>query len=143
MISRLLLSLALLMFTQQLTALDVLEPVKTESPRDTLRTFMEAMDQYREGVEKGDEEKEKSIARAIKTLDLSNQTGLLQDEVGKKAAVYLKEVIDRVLVVDYSKVPNGGVTEGLPRWRLKNTEITIVLIEQGERKGEYLFSKTR
>ncbi len=110
--------------------------VKTDNPRQTMRTFMLAMEDYRKG-------KEDRIADAINCLDLSKTPPLGRNETGRLAAILLKEVIDRIIKIDYSKIPerqpNG---DPIVRWRLKNSQnrIVIVLMTEGPRKGEYLFS---
>ncbi|MBE7437302.1 MAG: mechanosensitive ion channel family protein [Spirochaetales bacterium] len=115
-----------------------LAPVKTDSPRDTMKTFMEAMQLYAEGERKKDARKKDRIEDAVRCLDLSAVPALMRAESGREAAIFLKEVIDRIILIDYEKIP-GPDTETL-RWRLKDTEITIVRVEEGERRGEFLFS---
>lgn len=123
--------------------INILQPVKTENPQATMKTFIEAMNRYHEGIKERDSEKIKSIDKAIRTLDLSQTSPLLRYEVGKKSSVYLKEVLDRVIVIEYDRIPPGHKTPPLeaPFWRLKNTEITIRQVAEGPRKGEWLFSQ--
>ena len=102
---------------------------------------MTAMETYRAGIEDDDEEKQKAIDRAVKTLDLSHVTTLLKTETGRNAAIFLKEVIDRVIEIDYDYVPPGSKAPEIDGyWRLKNTEIVIRRITEGPRQGEFLFS---
>ena len=124
-------------------SIDVLKPVKTDSPRATMRTFLHAMNSYREAVEGNDDDAQKqNIDRAVRTLMLEQHSTLLRYEMGRKAAIHLKEVMDRVIVIDLNKIPNGVNSEGFngKYWRLKDTEIAIRLVESGDRSGEYLFS---
>ena len=115
--------------------------VKTDTPRDTMRTFMDAMNDYRRGLEENDPELRRRVEDAVRTLNLEDTPFLLREEKGREAAVFLKEVIDRVIVIDLEKVP-GEESEELPlRWRLRNTEIVISRVDAGERAGEYLFSQ--
>jgi MscS family membrane protein len=117
-----------------------LEPVQTDSPRDTMKTFMDAMNRYRNGLIEKDDALIADIDRAVRCFDLDQ--GLILDHKQKyiETAVLLKEVIDRVIIIDYNKIPDAS--EGsIPRWRLKNTEITIARQETGDRAGEYLFSR--
>ncbi len=119
-----------------------LKPVKLDNPRDTMRTFMEAMNEYREGIKKSKDSKISSINDAIRTLDLSEISSLLREETGKQTAILLKEVIDRVIVIDYNKIPETNPDgSAIQRWRLKGTEITIVPSKIEGREGEYVFSK--
>ncbi len=119
-----------------------LEPVKTDSPRDTMKTFMDAMNNYRTGVENKDEILKSYLDRAVRCFDLSSYTFVEQNQRGREAAILLKEVIDRVIVIDFDKIPEKSEVPGekLMRWRLKGTEIVITLQESGGRAGEYLFS---
>ncbi|MFK8139252.1 MAG: mechanosensitive ion channel family protein [Bdellovibrionales bacterium] len=115
-----------------------LKPVKTDSPRDTFTSFYEAMSDYKSGVEKGDESLELRYFDAIRTFDREGLGITFTEEKLRIAAMQLREVIDRVIVVDYKLIPDDA---GLSRWRLKNTEITVVLKKDGDREGEFLISK--
>lgn len=118
-----------------------LRPVKTDSPRDTMRSFYEAMNDYRRGVETGNESLQLRIDDAVRTLNLEETPALLREERGREAAIFLKETIDRVIVLNYDLIPAEGTTEApLLRWRLRDTEIVIARVDQGERAGEFLFS---
>lgn len=129
-------------FAGALYADSPLEPVKTDNPRDTMHSFMKAMNDYREGMENNDWKLKSRIDRAVRTMNLNDIPDLLKQEAGQQAAIYLKEVIDRILVVQYDLIPEAQTPSGdvLKRWRLKDTEIVIQRMEEGERTGEYLFS---
>lgn len=114
-----------------------LKPLKLESPRDTMKTYWEAMSDYRKGLETGDPNLKNRIQDAIRCLNLSESSAVIRQEVGKKAALMLKETIDRVIVLDFSKIPDDPQVK---RWRLKDTEIVISYVESGDHVGEYLFS---
>ncbi|HPJ39629.1 MAG TPA: mechanosensitive ion channel family protein [Spirochaetota bacterium] len=132
-------------FAAGLAAAEVnpLAPVKTDNPRDTMMTFMESMKKYKEGVEKGDRVLMGQIDRAVRCFDLEQTSFLEYQQKGRESAILLKEVIDRVIVIDYEKIPVKSDIPGekLLRWRLKGTEITITLQKEGDRAGEYLFSR--
>lgn len=124
-------------------ASDRLKPVKTDTPQDTMRTFMEAMTKYHSAVKTKDLNQQREyINRAIRTLNLEHISAVLRIESGKEVAIFLKEVIDRVIIIDYDKIPPGSEAGALDnnRWRLKGTEITIAKVDDGSRKGEFLFS---
>jgi MscS family membrane protein len=114
-----------------------LSPVKTDSPRDTMRSFMRAMDRHVQARVAGDRKAEAWLADAARCLDLSAANLLGREIIGRESARHLKEVIDRVIVIDYDKVPAGT---DLVRWRLRGTEIAIHRIDAGEHAGEYLFT---
>lgn len=125
--------------TKNAPAESPLSPVKLETPRDTMRTFMTAMNQYRRHSNSDRELAERALKRAIRTMNLDG-IAALPEERGRESAIFLKEVIDRIIVIDYERIPLTIAT-GEPPWRLKGTEISIGRIESGDRLGQYLFTK--
>lgn len=124
-----------LLFSMQALA-SVLQPIKTDNARDTMRTFMTAMQDYRDGMAARDRDKMKRIDDAVRCLTPAGQ--FMEDTFRRReAAIKLKEVIDRIIVIDYEKIPEDS---SLVRWRLKDTEITLIPVASGERKGEWLFT---
>jgi len=138
-----------------------LRPVDTSSPRATLQGFMAGVDTIYAGwthlLQKyaasdrlyfGPEGREVQsqmralVPRVLRTLDLSEVLPLLADNVGIERAVQLKGILDRIDLPPLSDVPDAETMQrlGLKRWRLPDTEIDFVLIEQGPRAGEYLVS---
>ncbi|MCC5816503.1 MAG: mechanosensitive ion channel family protein [Leptospira sp.] len=116
--------------------------VKTDNPRDTMRTFMNSMQEYKDAKVNSDLPRSKeALNRAIRTLDLEDIPFMVRKEKGEEAARFLKEAIDRVIIINYDYIPDNEEGEPKIRWRLKDTEITIIRVESGERAGEYLFSK--
>lgn len=116
-----------------------LTPVKTETPRDTMKTFMGAMQEYRDFALSG--KSAQSLQRlddAVRCLNLDDIPVIARMMEGRRAAVFLKETIDRVILIDFEKIPDDPT---LSRWRLKDTEITLIRVDSGERAGEFLFSK--
>lgn len=132
-----------LVFCLPLSAQTILDYVETESPRATIRSFMTAMSEYREGVVTNDRDKLEKIDDAVRTLNLEDIPILLRKEKGRETAILLKEVIDRLYHIDYEKYPDTDKIEGkaINRWRVNNSEIILFRVESGEREGEYLFSK--
>ncbi len=138
-----------------------LRPPDTSSPRATLQGFIELTDHiYRSvaGAFKSylasdrlylaAEEREKHrtgylhASDAIRYLDVSDIPPVLLDTVAMESLVQLKEILDRIEIPAMSDVPDRQqmAQSGSKRWRLPNTEIDIVLLENGPRAGEYLFS---
>lgn len=122
---------------------NILHHVKTETPRDTVTSFMKAMEDYRLGVEEEDPEKLKRIQDAVRTLNLEDIPLILRKEKGMETAILLKEVIDRVFEIDYESIPDENNIDGVPirKHSLQNSEITILRVEDGDRAGSFLFSK--
>jgi MscS family membrane protein len=118
-----------------------LEPLKTDHPRDTMRSFMTKMNEYRERVELR-EDANGQLSDAARCFDTTDVPVLERGEASQLAAVMLKETIDRVIVIKYEYIPEATNERGEPveRWRLKDTEIVIHLVKSGPREGEYLFS---
>ncbi len=119
-----------------------LTPSRFYSPRETLKAFLDNMNSYKKGIETNDPALVKKIEKAIQTFDSSKSEFLLFDEKKKESAIYLKEVLDRVYLPDYKKIPDysDGSTPLKISWTVPDTEITIVLIQEGRRAGEFLFS---
>jgi MscS family membrane protein len=114
-----------------------LEPVKTDHPRDTMRSFYEAMEDYRKGVNSKDSQLKERINDAIRCLDTSQLPDLTRRTEAAEAAIFLKEVIDRVIVLDYNRIPDDIDQEF---WRLKGTDIATRKMVEGERLGEHLIT---
>ncbi|MCB0364604.1 MAG: mechanosensitive ion channel [Bdellovibrionaceae bacterium] len=114
-----------------------LAPVKLDHPRDTMLSYMTAMEDYKQGLETNNDALKDRLNDAIRCLNLSDIPFVLRQERGREAAILLKEVIDRVIVIDYERIPESSEEK---RWRLKDTEIVISQVQEGDRVGEFLFS---
>ncbi len=114
-----------------------LEPIKTDNPRDTMQSFMSAMDRYAEAKLQSDQMATLWLNDAVRCFDVSTLPVVGRMETAHLAAIYLKEVIDRVIRIDFEKIPDDPQ---LVRWRLKDTEIVIMRQDTGPRKGEFLFT---
>jgi MscS family membrane protein len=138
-----------------------LRPPDTSSPRATLQGFIDLTDHiYRnvtgalesylasERLYLGAEEREKHrtgfmhASDAIRYLDVSDVPPVLLDTVAMERLVQLKEILDRIDLPAIADVPDPQQMAQMAskRWRLPNTEIDIVRLENGPRAGEYLFS---
>lgn len=136
-----------------------LRAADTSSPRATLQSFMTIVDESYRGVTdvirsyaaserlylSTDERRQQldslhNASKAIRCLDLSGIPDALQQLVSVERALQLKEILDRIEVPTFENIPDRIVmVEGsIKRWRLPDTEIDFVLIEEGPRAGEYL-----
>ncbi len=124
--------------------LNPLEPVDTSSPRATLTTFLDTMNEaVRLHRSDGDPEVVRAELRdAIRCLDLSEVAPTVVEVVGFEAALRLKEVLDRIPVPRSRYIPDADAMAEEPTgsWSVPDTPIAIHLVEEGPRAGEYLFS---
>ena len=122
----------------------------TSSPRSTLTCFRNDCDAIyrliRDEADSDSVEISRLTARVLSCLDLSQQPEYLRTDRGKEAAVCLKEILDRIPVPPEHEIPGfdevqgGENTPPLEEWRIPRSKIALELIEEGTRKGDYLFS---
>lgn len=143
------------------TDINPLRPADTSSPRGTLQSFVETMDDiYLHMAEViksyaasgrlylSPEERRNQIAvlsngfKAARALDTSQILPVLRDTVTIERMLQLKEIFDRIKLPSFDEIPDreAMARTSSKRWRLPDTEIDIVLIEDGPRAGEYLVS---
>jgi MscS family membrane protein len=80
--------------------------------------------------------------RAIRCLDLSKVAPSILEDVGITSVLLLKDVLDRIEIPPFEKIPDRAAMKGkkYKKWVIPHTEITIALVEEGPRQGEYLFT---
>jgi MscS family membrane protein len=145
-----------------------LETTNRSSPRAVLMNFMENMnssytflmdanernleipgyfiaDEVKEDVKKA----EFFFERATYCMDLRKFPPSLQKDLGYGRAIMLKEVLDKINLPDFEEVPDYQDVEidletkknpKLNSWKIPNTEIILVKVEEGILQGEYMFS---
>jgi MscS family membrane protein len=140
---------ALLSNTPATTAADPhpLRPADTSSPRATLRSFLDNTKRAYRLIARKAEKADPSDTmvyrlRAIRCLDSSKIAPAAAEDVANKRAVLLSEIFDRIQLPDPKTAPDAkeAMARKLTRWRMPNTEITIVQVTEGPRQGEFLFS---
>jgi len=127
-----------------------LEPADTSSPRATLKSFRENFERaYRPYYELRLHQRidQASRKRALRTLDDSKLPPVQATRLTVEAMFLLNEVLDRIDFPDYAEVPDAAAMQALAqgeprRWLVPGTEIAIERIEEGPRKGDYLFSSS-
>ncbi|HXV31461.1 MAG TPA: mechanosensitive ion channel domain-containing protein [Sinorhizobium sp.] len=150
-----------------------LKRVDASSPRQTLIGFLESIDQAYALVQDAEARlKAKPAAmtaeeahavetkvdnllhRATDLLDLSQFPEAYRHDYAVKAALQLKEVLDRTLAPFEESIPDAQMVEaarkraaGLSmragdayRWRYPNTEIEIAEVTEGAQRGRFLFT---
>ncbi len=117
----------------------LLRPLKLESPRDTFKSYITAMQAYRAAHAAGKNTLALSeLDKAARSFNLEHLPVLTRRESGRTGARLLQEVLDRVIRVDLSRVPDDP---SLSRWRLKDTDIVIQKELSGDDAGRFLFSQ--
>ena len=124
-----------------------LAPLDMSSPRATLQSFTATVDRVaanfkdlnQRGVRR---ENARLIRLGLGCLDLSAIPSSLVETEGREAAVCLKEVLDRIPLPPLDTLPDAAAvkTAGIDRWRLPNTEISLVRLTTGPRAGDFVFS---
>lgn len=125
-----------------------LRSADTSSPRDTFVSFntniQNAMLSWRAG-----EPKNSVIIpakRALSTLDIGYYTDDRLQALQFDLALMLKEVINRVSWPPLSEIPGDDELadrkDPLTVWKIPQTNIEIGRVQDGPRKGEYLFTRS-
>ena len=125
-------------------ALDRVRPVDTSSPRATLRNFLDHFDASVAAWRAGDEaERRRAALLASASLDFSKDPSRGRYIRRFEKMVMLKEVLDRLELPPYARIPGKEQVEaqGLSRWTIPHTLIDIVKIEEGPDTGEFLISQ--
>jgi MscS family membrane protein len=123
---------------------DPLQPIDTSSPRATFLAFRDNLEQayQRWRLREGGTGTLTPATRALRTLDLRGVGEALLVEVGLGEALYLLETLNRIDLPPLTEVPDAAMVkaQGLTRWTIPGTEITIAQVADGERAGEFLFT---
>ena len=122
-----------------------LKPPDTNSPRATLKVFLDNMNRaYKNSLQEGYRHEDVFVylGRAVECLDLSEIAPNVVQDFGVETALLLKEIFDRIEMPPIEEIPDKSTIEfrGLTQWTVPNTDIAIVKIEEGSRQGEFLFS---
>ncbi|MGO4704345.1 mechanosensitive ion channel family protein [Microvirga sp. 2MCAF38] len=165
-----LIALLVLLFAGQIASAEdakagFLTPADTSSPRATFQNFRNSvgeaskllLDAYKENrsesgffwspaVKKKVKRAEALLARAARSLDLSDVPPVNRENRSLEATLILKEILDRVPEPASETIPGpeavgSDSSKALKGWNVPETEIRILRIEDGPRAGEYLISK--
>ncbi|MCO8123492.1 mechanosensitive ion channel family protein [Stieleria sp. TO1_6] len=125
-----------------------LEPADTTSPRGTLKSFIDSMnDIYRSYRDDGNTPeafaaRQLPMARVRDCLDLSEVPPASQLPTLRETAVLLKEVFDRIEIPPFDLIPgpNQVSATNLDQWSIPNTEISIARVSAGPDTGRFRFS---
>lgn len=123
-----------------------LEKADTSSPRDTLRSFLTnfnvAIDDWQQNTSISTAVGFRAFERVVSTMDFSTTPYQDSRSVLSRWSLMLLEVLGRIELQPFSEIPGDAevARDGLSRWTIPGTSITIERIEKGPRAGEFLFS---
>ena len=127
------------------------QPVRTDSPRQTLDSFIrltqlveEALRAY--GIEQTRDNYNRITLlapRFYQLIDLSGVPRATRRQVGEDTTIYLLDIIGRLDLPPLTEVPDETAFEDESepaRWRIPGSPIRIVEISDAPREGEFLIS---
>ncbi|QDU36514.1 Low conductance mechanosensitive channel YnaI [Maioricimonas rarisocia] len=124
----------------------------TSSPRGTLTLFLQTCNELHDAIrnvrhfDRDQPELHRLGERIVSCLDSSQLPEYAREYFDAEAAVCLKEVLDRVPLPPAEQIPGiesvevRDGSETLLRWQVPFTSIVIARVQEGPRRGEYLFS---
>ena len=104
-----------------------------ESPRATIKTFLDSLTAVKEGPEGED-----ALQRAVACLDLSDMDPVARRERGESVAWMLLEVLDRTWRVDFEEVPDRRLGPPFRRVLERNGKQYGELVIARRPNGEWL-----
>jgi MscS family membrane protein len=135
----------------QTAAFDI-KAADTSSPRDTLRSFIDACNELdaliksRKYFDRRDPQFISVVERVLDCIDDSEIPAFSRYVRAGEVAICLKEILDRVALPDWEEIPDtaellaASDTESVTHYRIPETRITIAKVETGPRRHEHLFS---
>lgn len=127
-------------------------PVRTDSPRETLATFLWLSDEMEavllrytvENTSTGAARLALLSDQMVSLIDLEPIARSSRREVGIRTTTYMMDIFGRIGSPDLAAVPDSEDVEDVdePSFRIPGTPLRIVRITEGERVGEYLFSSS-
>lgn len=126
--------------------------VQTDSPRDTLLSFLRLAEELENDMQSFPEDGRLGVSELVKPtgsqflqlFDLSSVPRVLQREVGIETLGYLLDIVGRLDLPPIEKIPGADAFEGdasPAKWRIPGSPIWIAETEDGPREGEFLFSQ--
>ncbi|MGB5224263.1 MAG: mechanosensitive ion channel domain-containing protein, partial [Arenicellales bacterium] len=130
-----------------------LAPLDTSSPQATVASFFalteettRRYDAYRNSPNEETQDSLQEITIKAKQLfDLRDVSQNNREKVAEQNFYLLWEILFRMQAVDMAQIPDSSTQQDgkdariTKKWRYPDTDITIVLIEEGDQQGNYLF----
>ena len=118
-------------------------PPDRSSPRATVKTFLDEMNQAVEAYKAGHKDDARAIlARAGRCLNLEKEPPAIRQILGFYSAIYLKETLDRIELPPFEEIPDAKVveTQKLTSWTVPYTEITVAASKDSPAGEVFLFT---
>ena len=120
-----------------------LAPPDRSSPRATVGTFLDEMNQAVEAYKAGHRaDAQAFLARAGRCLNLEKEPPAIRQILGFYSAIYLKETLDRIELPPFEEIPDAKVVEvqKLTNWTIPYTEITVAASKDSPAGEVFLFT---
>jgi MscS family membrane protein len=129
-----------------------IRPIRTDSPRATLKSFLRLRDELEQTLRSYRLNKSRKLAEKVRLinsqfhalLDLSSVPPSSSRAVGTDTAGYLLDILGRVKLPNLESVPDEEAYDSAvspAKWRIPDTPIWIVQVSKGVREGEFLFGE--
>ena len=142
---------------KQVTAQAITEPhrifaVRTDSPRQTMASFLRLRDDLEQTLLSYREEKSWDKVQhffalneqLISLLDLRTTPTASRFQVGRDTVAYLLDIMGRIEIPNLDSIPDThdlADKQDIAKWQIPETPIKIVRISEGTQEGEFLFSE--
>jgi MscS family membrane protein len=139
--------------TKQTTSVTpTIRPIRTDSPRATLTSFLRLRDELEQTLRSYRLNKSPELDERLQVinsqfnalLDLSPVPPSLRHEIGNQTTAYLLDILGRVELPNLENVPDQEAFDkdvSPAKWRIPGTPIWIVEVNKGAREGEFLFGE--
>jgi MscS family membrane protein len=131
------------------TRATLVQPVRTDSPRETVRTFLRLVEEmeiaalaYRRFRNRLNYERILILEpQFVELIDLSDVPKASRWDVGVDTSAYLLDILGRIDLPKISDVPDARAFDERKEtsWRIPGTPLRIVQVKDGPREGEFLF----
>ena len=129
-----------------------IRPIRTDSPRATLKSFLRLRDELEQTLRSYRLNKSRKLAEKVQLinsqfhalLDLSSVPPSSILAIGTDTAAYLLDILGRIELPNLESVPDEEAYDSAvspAKWRIPETPIWIVQTSKGVREGEFLFGE--
>jgi MscS family membrane protein len=129
-----------------------IKPIRTDSPRATLTSFLRLRDELEETLQTYRANNSRKLFKKVQVirtqfdalLDLSSVPLSSHRTIGIDTTAYLLDILGRIELPNLASVPDEEAFDSAvspAKWRIPDTPIWIVQASKGEREGEFLFGE--